>query len=304
MKNSKVAVIKGKNPAQMTKSALEFIGAQDILKDKKVFIKLNFGGPSAKKGPIVSEVVTKAVLEFIKPICKELKVGEQGRATKEESEALFKRIWCRKLEKELGVEFVNLWGDEYIAVDVPHSLSKKKWLIPKTILNSDIVISLACLKVSAAAEVTLSLKNFFGVIPYKNKAFLHGKIHEVIVDLNQIIKPSIGIIDGIYGWEGGESSLGGNPIGMDLILASRDLVALDTVATEIMGIDSKSISHLEMADELGLGTSDLDKIDIIGENIESVKKVFKKVPFFQVWGSKISAIAGLANYYFIWKGEE
>lgn len=288
----------------MTKSALSTTGAVDLLKDKKVFIKLNFGGPSGEKGAIVSEAVTRSVIEHLKPICCELKLGEQGRASREESEALFNRIWCRNLEKELGVEFINLWDDEYIPVDIPYPLAKKRWKIPKSILDSDIVVSLACLKVSAAATVTLALKNFFGVIPYKNKAFFHGKIHQVIVDLNQIIKPSLGIIDAIYGWEGGESALGGNPVRMGLILASQDLVALDTVATEIMGIDSKRVPHLQMASELGLGTANLDKIEILGESIDQVKKNFKKVPAYQIWGSKISLIAGLGNYYFIWKGEE
>ena len=304
MKDSKVAVIRGKEPGEMVRNALDLAEVLNLVRDKKVFIKLNFGGPSGKPGAIVSEGVTRAVIEYFKPVCQELKVGEQGRASKEESEALFNRIWCRELEKELGVEFVNLWDVEYMTKEVPKPFAKKRWKIPKMILDSDIVISLACLKISAAAKVTLALKNFYGVIPYKNKAFFHGKVHQVIVDLNQIIKPSIGIIDGIYGWEGGESSLGGSSIGMDLLLASQDLVALDTVATEIMGIDSRIVPYIQLAGELGLGVSDLDRIEVVGKQIDEVKRVFKKVPAYQVWGSKISAIAGLANYYLIAKGEE
>ena len=146
--NSKVGVIQANRPAEMIRAVFDSIGGTDFLKDKKVFIKLNLGGPSGQKGAIVSETVTRAVIEYLKPLCKQLKLGEQGRSSKKESEALFKRIWCRRMEKELGVDFVNLWEDEYLPVEVPQPLVKKRWKIPKSILDSDIVISLACLKVN------------------------------------------------------------------------------------------------------------------------------------------------------------
>ena len=41
-----------------------------------------------------------------------------------------------------------------------------------------------------------------------------------------------------------------------------------------MGKKSSDVQYLEYAEEKGLGTANLDDIDIIGEKIEQVSKIF------------------------------
>ena len=62
---------------------------------------------------------------------------------------------------------------------------------------------------------------------------------------------------------------------MNLIIAGQDMVAVDAVGTAVMGIDPFTVKYLRIAEEIGLGVSNLEEIKVLGENIEEVKKRFR-----------------------------
>jgi uncharacterized protein (DUF362 family) len=121
-------------------------------------------------------------------------------------------------------------------------------------------------------DVTLSIKNMMGVISPKGS--MHTRLNKNIVDLASVVKPSIAVVDGIVAGEGHETS--GNPVEMNLVIAGTDPVAVDAVGAAVMSITPENVKHLRLAEEKGLGTCDLEQIEIIGESIESVKKKFRK----------------------------
>jgi len=82
------------------------------------------------------------------------------------------------------------------------------------------------------------------------------------------------VIDGIIAGEVYETS--GNPVEMNLIIAGRDPVAVDAVGAAVIGIPPEDVKHLSLAEKKGLGTCDLNQIEIIGEPIERVRKKFKR----------------------------
>ena len=45
-------------------------------------------------------------------------------------------------------------------------------------------------------------------------------------------------------------------------LLSTDIVAIDTAASKILGINSSRIPHLKLGEELKLGTMNLDKLNV------------------------------------------
>ncbi len=61
---------------------------------------------------------------------------------------------------------------------------------------------------------------------------------------------------------------------MNLVIAGTDSVAVDAVGAAAMGIRPESVEHLRLAQEIGLGISDLKRIEILGEPIDEVKKNF------------------------------
>ena len=103
---------------------------------------------------------------------------------------------------------------------------------------------------------------------------MHGNLHEKIPDLVSIVrdKMKFQIVDGIIGSKGSE--LGGKPVRMDLIIAGEDPVAVDRVGSEIMGRSPDKVKYLNYAEQKGLGTVDLEKIEIVGKSIEEVYRRF------------------------------
>jgi uncharacterized protein (DUF362 family) len=105
------------------------------------------------------------------------------------------------------------------------------------------------------------------------KGSMHGHLSQNIVDLASVIKPSIAVIDGIIAGEGHETS--GNPVEMNLVIAGTDPVAVDAISAAVMGIRPEYVKHLSLAEECGLGTCNLERIQVLGEPIERVSRRFR-----------------------------
>jgi len=158
-----------------------------------------------------------------------------------------------------------------VEVSPPNPLALKRVKIAKTALESTL-ISVPKLKLHRITGVTLSLKNMMGTV--SRKGSMHSHLSKNIADLASIVKPSIAVIDGIVAGEGHETSE--NPVEMNLVIAGTDPVAVDAVGAAVMGVSPKDIKHLCLAEEKGLGTCDLSKIEVLGQPIESVRRKFRK----------------------------
>jgi uncharacterized protein (DUF362 family)/Pyruvate/2-oxoacid:ferredoxin oxidoreductase delta subunit len=150
----------------------------------------------------------------------------------------------------------------------------KQLEIDQTVLEADVVINLPKFKTHSLTLLTLGVKNLFGCIPGPRKALWHLKAGEdrktfaqILVDVYQIIHPSLTILDGIVGMEGnGPNS--GRPIQLGLILASGDPLSLDQIVCDLLGISRESLLTNRVAFDQGFGK---DKIDVFGERAEDVK---------------------------------
>jgi len=150
----------------------------------------------------------------------------------------------------------------------------KQLEIDQTVLEADVIINLPKWKTHTQMLLTLGVKNLFGCIPGPRKAVWHLKAGEdrktfaqILVDVYQVIRPSLTVLDGVVGMEGnGPNS--GRPIRLGLILASGDSLHLDQIVCDLLGISRKSLLTNRMAFENGMGK---DKIDILGEKVEAVR---------------------------------
>lgn len=96
------------------------------------------------------------------------------------------------------------------------------------------------------------------------------------MDVYSTIAPSFNVVDAIVAMEGDGPNLPpGKPKPLGLFLAGRNGVAVDAVATAIMGVDARQVKHVAISERRGLGTADLAKIDVRGERIEDVRSPFE-----------------------------
>jgi len=272
----KVAIVKGGSPAAMVREALRLINAEEVSsRDDKVLIKPNYVVASHPSTGITTDTgVVEALIKYFKEAgVKEIVVGEGGAG---DTEKAFDVVGVRALCARERIRLVNLNRDDAITVRIPNALSLKEVNIAKTVLESTCIVNVPVLKVHHLAFVTLCIKNLMGaIIP---KSIMHTNLDEKLVDLASVIKPKINLISGIVGAEKDETR--GDPVEMGIIIAGRDIVATDAVGAMVMGIDPYKVRYLRLAEERRLGVLDINRIEVVGESIEAVRKEFKLPPGF------------------------
>jgi len=194
-----------------------------------------------------------------------------------------------KLRDE-GYEVINLKqeGTELVKVPVPRGKKLKEVELPRVVVEARAVISVPKMKTHDQPLTTLSLKNMKGILPDVTKRKFHTTfgIFQGVADLMTVAKPDMAVVDGIMAMEG-LGPVFGDPVEMDLIIAGKDLVAVDAVTCAVMGVEPMEDGDVRVAAESGIGVADLNKIEVVGEPVASVRRRFKlaveaiaeKVPF-------------------------
>jgi uncharacterized protein (DUF362 family) len=148
--------------------------------------------------------------------------------------------------------------------------------MPHTLLGCDLLVSLPKMKTHHWAGATLSMKNLFGTVPGGvygwPKNILHwAGIHECIADLQQFVPDSFALVDAIDAMEG-NGPIQGRTKHVGLLVAGRDMVAVDATCCQIMAIDPQKIGYLRLA---GL---DRRRIHQVGEDPKSLRTPFELLP--------------------------
>lgn len=113
------------------------------------------------------------------------------------------------------------------------------------------------------------------------------RVPRVAADLVAARPVHLAIIDGIYTETGGEGPWvrGVKPVHPGLLVAGRNCVATDAVAVALMGFDPMADrgtapfehcdSTLRLAEQLGAGTRDLSRIEVLGPSINKAEFKFR-----------------------------
>ena len=272
---SKVSVVKGSRGHEPVYRALDLIDIKEALKGwERALIKVNFITTKTwDTGATTDPIVVEALIQRLHKLSLEVIVVESD-ATLTNATNAFYATGMNEVCERNGVEWINL-RFEKVRVELPihDGLALSKIVVPRIVTESAIV-SAAKMKTHTETMVTLGMKNLFGLLPEKLKGKYHLKgMHRVVTDITSAIKPHLTIVDGFVAMEG-RGPVGGNPVQMDTIVAGRDVVAVDATASRLMGFDPHEIRHINLAHKRGLG--EIDSISIIGDGIDTVKRVFKR----------------------------
>jgi uncharacterized protein (DUF362 family) len=103
--------------------------------------------------------------------------------------------------------------------------------------------------------------------PRPRKAWMDRAMHERwqaglarrLVDTAKVIQPALNVVEGVVGRDGTGFNRGAN-YALGLAVAGVNMVAVDSVASYLMGYDPQRLIYLRMAAEAGLGETDLDRL--------------------------------------------
>jgi uncharacterized protein (DUF362 family) len=140
--------------------------------------------------------------------------------------------------------------------------------------EADVIISVPKLKTHDQTEMTCAIKNLKGLLTDKGKKAMHQEgLFEGVVDLLSAVKPRLAVVDAIICQEG-IGPVFGRPVEMNLIVAGKDLVAVDATCAQLIGYDPGETLLTVNAAARGLGVMDTDQIDVVGVPLAEVKRRF------------------------------
>ncbi|MBF2051199.1 MAG: DUF362 domain-containing protein [Elainella sp. C42_A2020_010] len=155
---------------------------------------------------------------------------------------------------ELKLPIIDFQGRRYETV----SQDFNHLLLSKEAMEADVVINLPKVKSHVQLTLTLGVKNLFGCVPGKMKAWWHmeagkdsARFGNMLVETARTINPDLTILDGIIGHEGNGPS-NGEPRLLGVLGASADVFALDRAMLEVLAVDPAIIPTVAASQRLGL----------------------------------------------------
>lgn len=149
--------------------------------------------------------------------------------------------------------------------------------------EADFIIDFAKLKTHGMLAFTGAAKNLFGVVPGTTKPEYHYRypktedFADMIVDINEFVKPGLCLIDASTCMEGNGPS-NGTPRHMGALIASKSSFNADLVGSKLIGLDPKDVPYLLAANKRGLCPASADEINVYGDIEKYVIPDFKKMP--------------------------
>lgn len=154
---------------------------------------------------------------------------------------------------------------ESVKVSYPKGHQAKSFFLAKEVWEADALINVCKMKTHALERITGAVKNMYGCVQGLHKAKGHTQypsadsFARMLVDLNQLVKPRLYVMDGIIAMEGnGPGS--GDPVKMKVLLISKDPVALDTVFSHLVHLKPQLVPTIYHGEKLGLGRCREDEI--------------------------------------------
>ena len=260
---SQVAKVKFVDYHSSIVKALDLIGAGARLpQEGLIIIKPNLTNSSLP--PVTTSVqAAEAVYKYCKDHTKaKIAIGDgcgSGR-----TDDVYETLGYTDLAKKYGIELIDFNEAETITLKNKNAFQLKSFHMPR-IVQQAFIISLPVLKDHSFTETTIAMKNMFGIAPGKfyaggwNKSKLHSpSTDKSVVDICLYKKPDLSVVDASVALKG--MHLAGTHLKLNLVLASFDPVAVDTIGSKLLGHNPKKLRYLTLANGL-LGS--MENIQIV-----------------------------------------
>jgi uncharacterized protein (DUF362 family)/Pyruvate/2-oxoacid:ferredoxin oxidoreductase delta subunit len=255
-----------------TKKAIELIGGitSFIRPKSRVLVKPNLLlAVPPPLGVDTHPEVVRAVVKILKKIKCEIYLGDSPSTWSnyiQNVEEVYTISGMRQIADEENIRLVKFDKRRW----------RKKFPLTGWLDHCDYLVSIPKFKTHGFMTLTGSIKNLFGLVCGTFKTELHKQYYQkedfakMLVDIFEEVKPALTVIDGVISMEGEGPAPSGTLRNTGLLLAGYDCVALDSILSLIMGLNPLDILTTKDATERGLGISDSNNIEVVGEKIEDI----------------------------------
>ncbi len=260
MNRNEVAIAYGSDPAELTRALLAAADLPSLIPHKSASIVLKPNlviAATPEGGATTHPQIVVQVIESLQALgYRNLQIVESAWVG-DSTEEGFRVNGYYEISKKYQVPLVDVKDDDYqilreegIAMEVS-----------KTIMECDFLINLPVLKGHCQTAMTCALKNMKGCLSDKSKRLFHTLgLHKPIAALNKIRAADLVLVDSLNGDLDFEE--GGNPVQTNRMFIARDSVLCDSYGASLMGFRLKDVPYIQMAEAMGVGSSDLDSATV------------------------------------------
>jgi len=225
-----------------------------VRKSQRVLLKVNLlDAKKPEEGVTTHPAVVKAVALECKKLGARVFVGDSPAIASFEHAA--RTAGFEKACKESGARLVGL--SEPVELKTRNCFAARKLFVSKRLHDFDVIINLPKLKTHTLTGFTGAVKNLYGCIPKRIKGAYHLRFPEaevfskMLLDLHELVRPHISLMDAVVGMQGNGPSAGGlRELGF--LAASENAFALDFAALKAIGFVPEKILTVSLAEKLGL----------------------------------------------------
>jgi uncharacterized protein (DUF362 family) len=258
-----LAVVRGTSPAVITRTAVEALGGigSFVSRGDVVVVKPNIGFDRVPEQAATTnpEVVAEVVRLCLEAGARKVKVFDR---TVNDPRRCYVQSGVAAALKPLGADLQYVNDRKFRKVRL-NGAALKEWEIYSDVLEADKIINIPIAKHHSLAKLTMSIKNWMGVIGGR-RSRLHQKLGPALADLAGHIKPTLTILDAVRvlvanGPQGGYLE---DVRTLNTVVAGVDQVAVDSFGATLFGLTGRDLSYVREAERAGLGIADLSKLNI------------------------------------------
>jgi uncharacterized protein (DUF362 family) len=200
---------------------------------------------------------------------------------------------------DLSYDAVRDESGAFRRIEVPRAANgvgafgaRPDYFVTNTITKCDFLINVPVAKIHLDCGITACFKNYVGTAPRQAyapadafwNANLHrehsveGRIDPFIADLAAFHPPDFNVVDGLRGLQYMEHNnhRSGQVLQNNFVMAGEDTVAMDSLVAYAMGFNPWDIDFVHMGAARGLGTMDLEAVDVVGDEPDEVRQRWGK----------------------------
>lgn len=258
-----LVVAHGASPEKIVMAAIDAMGGikQFISRGDIVVIKPNIGWDRTPEqaGNTNPEVVATVVKLCFEAGAKKVKVFDRP---VNDPRRCYVQSGIASAAKALGADVDYMDERKFKDMDI-EGVALKSWPLYTDIFEADKVINIPIAKHHSLAKLTMSMKNWMGVMGGSRRQ-IHQKLDESLVDLSMKIKPTLTILDAVRvltanGPQGGSLT---DVKKLDTVIVGFDPVAIDSYGATLFGMKGSDLGYVTIGHKLGLGQMDLNKVRI------------------------------------------
>jgi uncharacterized protein (DUF362 family) len=261
-----VAVRNGEPDVMFDQAIAAIGGIEQVVKSGQiVVVKPNIGwNREPETGANTHPLLVKRIVEHcVNAGAKKVYVFDNSVSSRQGPKC-YQRSGIEDAATAAGAVMVPAHNKKYFGeITIPGARKLEKTMVHELIPEADVLINVPVLKHHSGSQLTIAMKNLMGVV-WDRGAYHRKGLHHCIADFCLYRKPDLNVVDAYQvTMRNGPNRARKEDLELKkALLLSRDIVAVDTAAAKVFGIEPERVRHIGYGQEHQLGTMNLESLQI------------------------------------------